>query len=229
MAETVVTDGRANRSARTRTAVVDALLALINDGNLRPTAREVADRAGVSLRSVYVHFDDVESLFVAAAARYFEGLEGLSLALAFDPAADLDERIAALVESRLCRYTAGNNVRRAALLQEPFSPALARAREFGRRAGRAEVDAVFAPELEARTPAQRARLRAAVEVALSAYTWETLASNPEVRSGEVAALMGDLVRAVFAAGWDEPDHPDEPDTPATPDAQRPPQPSTGPA
>lgn len=230
MTETVVTDGRVNRSTRTRTAVVDALLALIDGGNLRPTAREVADQAGVSLRSVYVHFDDVESLFVAAAARYFEGLEGLSLP--FDPTAGLDERIAALVGERLRIYTSGNNVRRAALLQEPFSPALARAREFGGRASRAEIDSVFAPELEARAPAQRTRLRAAVEVALSAQTWETLTSNPDVASGQVAALMRDLVRAVFAAGWDDPGDPGdpgEPDTPATPDTQRPPPTSTGPA
>ena len=69
MAETTVTstepaggDGRASRAARTRIAVVDALLALNEKGNLRPTAREIAAEAGVSLRSIYVHFDDVESL-----------------------------------------------------------------------------------------------------------------------------------------------------------------------
>lgn len=203
-----------NRSARTRTAVVDALLALINEGNLRPTAREVADQAGVSLRSVYVHFDDVESLFVAASARYFEGLQKLHLPC--DPTAALDERIATLVESRLRIYSAGQQVRRAALLQEPFSPALARAREFGRRSGRAEIDTVFAPEFEARAPAERPRLRAALEVALGAGTWDLLTSNPDVAPEDAGALMSDLVRAALSAAWPEPE------------TQRPPQPSTGP-
>jgi TetR/AcrR family transcriptional regulator of autoinduction and epiphytic fitness len=227
VSETVVTDGRVSRSARTRAAVVDALLALINSGNLRPTAREVADEAGVSLRSVYVHFDDVESLFVAAAARYFEGLQGLHIPC--DPTAGLDERIATLVESRLRIYSAGHQVRRAAMLQEPFSPALARARDFGRRSGRAEIDTVFAPELGARAPDQGTRLRAALEVALSANTWETLTSNPDVPSEDVAALMADLVRAALYASWDTRGAPETPETPATPDTQRPPPTSTGPA
>ena len=200
MSETVVTDGRVNRSARTRTAVVDALLSLINGGNLRPTAREVADEAGVSLRSVYVHFDDVESLFVAASARHFEHVQGLHLPC--DPTAPLDQRIATLVESRLGIYTAGAQVRRAAMLQEPFSPALGAAMEYGRRKGRAELDTVFAPELEEVAPAERPRLRAALEVALSNSTWETLTSSPDVSAADVRALMGELApcRAVRLGG-----------------------------
>ena len=197
MSETVVTDGRVNRSARTRTAVVDALLSLINGGNLRPTAREVADEAGVSLRSVYVHFDDVESLFVAASARHFEHVQGLHLPC--DPTAPLDQRIATLVESRLGIYTAGAQVRRAAMLQEPFSPALGAAMEYGRRKGRAELDTVFAPELEEVAPAERPRLRAALEVALSNSTWETLTSSPDVSAADVRALMGELACAVLSA------------------------------
>lgn len=233
MSETVVTDGRVNRSARTRTAVVDALLALINGGNLRPTAREVADKAGVSLRSVYVHFDDVESLFVAASARYFEGLQRQHVPC--DPTASLDERIAAVVESRLRIHSAGHQVRRAAMLQEPFSPALARARDYGRRSARAEIDTVFAAEIEARAPAQRTRLRAALDVALSANTWETLTSSPDVPPEDVAALTEGLVRAALAAPWDAPDVRVAPDdaearaTPATTDTQRPPPTSTPPA
>jgi AcrR family transcriptional regulator len=67
-----VADGRATRAERTRIAVVDALLSLNEQGNLRPTAREIAAEAGVSLRSIYVHFDDVEALFIAAAIRHAE-------------------------------------------------------------------------------------------------------------------------------------------------------------
>ena len=56
-------DGRAARALRTRNRVVDALLDLIDEGDLRPPAADVARRAGVSLRSVYQHFDDLETLF----------------------------------------------------------------------------------------------------------------------------------------------------------------------
>jgi AcrR family transcriptional regulator len=186
-----------NRSTRTRTAVVDALLSLINSGNLRPTAREVADAAGVSLRSVYVHFDDVESLFVAASARHFEHVQEMHLPC--DPTASLDQRIATLVESRQGIYTAGRQVRRAAMLQEPFSPALGAALEFGRRRGRAELATVFAPEFEAVAPSERLRLRAALEVAMSASTWDTLTSSPDVPAADVPALVGGLLRAALSA------------------------------
>ena len=77
MATAPVTDGRSARSQRTRNAVVDALLDLNREGNLRPTAREIAERANVSLRSVYVHFDDLEDLFLAAAKRHAELVSGM--------------------------------------------------------------------------------------------------------------------------------------------------------
>src|SRR3989304_5263636 len=60
-------DGRSARAARTRDAVVEALLTLIEEGDLRPTAQRVAEHARVSLRSVFQHFRDLESLFAAAA------------------------------------------------------------------------------------------------------------------------------------------------------------------
>ena len=52
-------DGRLARSARTRHAVVDALLDLLGEGDLRPTAARIAERAGVSLRIVFHHFEDL--------------------------------------------------------------------------------------------------------------------------------------------------------------------------
>ena len=40
-------DGRVLRGERNRQAIVDALLALYEEGVLRPSANEVAERAGV--------------------------------------------------------------------------------------------------------------------------------------------------------------------------------------
>src|SRR5438477_2779518 len=63
-------DGRLLRSERARAAVVDALLALIEEGNLKPTAPQIAERAGVSLRLVFHHFRDLDDLFITAAERH---------------------------------------------------------------------------------------------------------------------------------------------------------------
>ena len=56
-------DGRTVRAERTREAVVTALLALLEEGELSPTAERVAERAHVSERSIFQHFGDREALF----------------------------------------------------------------------------------------------------------------------------------------------------------------------
>src|SRR5258705_9594197 len=64
-----IADRRVARAVATRTAGVDALLRLLEEGDLRPPAPRIAARAGVSLRSVVHHFAHLESLFAAAADR----------------------------------------------------------------------------------------------------------------------------------------------------------------
>src|SRR3954449_1707672 len=68
----VTGDGRAARSVRTRRAIVDAMRALHHEGDLRPTAPRIAERAGVSVRTVWQHFDDLETLLVEAGRRDLE-------------------------------------------------------------------------------------------------------------------------------------------------------------
>ena len=57
------TDGRFKRSVVTRKKIVDALSMLIRDGFLSPTAEQVASRASVGLRTVFRHFEDMETLY----------------------------------------------------------------------------------------------------------------------------------------------------------------------
>ncbi len=58
-------DGRRQRSERSRQAIINAALALMEEGNLVPTAQQIVDRAEVGLRSFFRHFEDMESLFQA--------------------------------------------------------------------------------------------------------------------------------------------------------------------
>jgi AcrR family transcriptional regulator len=57
------TDGRRQRSEASRGRIVRAMLELISAGNVSPSAEEVAKHAGVGLRSVFRHFDNMESLY----------------------------------------------------------------------------------------------------------------------------------------------------------------------
>jgi AcrR family transcriptional regulator len=62
-------DGRFNRSVVTRQKIVEALSALILEGALTPTAEQVAARAQVGLRTVFRHFEDMETLYREIAAK----------------------------------------------------------------------------------------------------------------------------------------------------------------
>ncbi|GIR71683.1 MAG: hypothetical protein CM15mP74_29340 [Halieaceae bacterium] len=59
-------DGRRQRSERSQTAIIKAALSLMDEGTLVPTAQQIADRAGVGIRSFFRHFADMDSLFLAA-------------------------------------------------------------------------------------------------------------------------------------------------------------------
>ncbi|MFI5033948.1 MAG: TetR/AcrR family transcriptional regulator, partial [Reyranellales bacterium] len=60
----VRTDGRNRRAAETRRKIIAAAKAMIAETSVAPTVVGVAKRADVSVRSVFQHFHDVESLFV---------------------------------------------------------------------------------------------------------------------------------------------------------------------
>src|SRR5215831_968963 len=60
----VRTDGRNRRAAETRRKIIEAAKAMIDETSEAPTVVGVARRADVSVRSVFQHFKDVQSLFV---------------------------------------------------------------------------------------------------------------------------------------------------------------------
>ena len=57
-------DGRRQRSQASRAKIVEAFMALLKEGDPNPSAARVAKRAGVGLRSVFRHFDDMDSLYL---------------------------------------------------------------------------------------------------------------------------------------------------------------------
>lgn len=61
--ETPLADGRRERSRSSRSKIVTAMLDLVGNGDVSPSAARVAELAGVGLRSVFRHFDDMEELY----------------------------------------------------------------------------------------------------------------------------------------------------------------------
>jgi len=165
-----VVDGRLARSARTRRAIVDALRSLHHDGDLLPTAPRVAERAGVSVRTVWQHFDDLEMLFVAAGERDLE--IAMTFLTPIDAGLPLPARIELLVEQRSQMYEEMAPVWRAARLKAPFSPQLRINRDRMVRLGRQQLERLFATELA--TAASAPDLLSALEVVSGWAAWECM-------------------------------------------------------
>jgi len=163
-------DGRVARGARTRLALAEAMISLIEEGDPQPTARRIAARAGVSLRLVFHHFEDLESVLREAVAiqeqRHWRRLVPVPAAL------PLAERIATVVRQRVAVFDAVAPVRRSARLLEHSSATVASETARARTALRLQLRVTFAPELD-RLPAAAARSALdALDVALSWETWE---------------------------------------------------------
>jgi AcrR family transcriptional regulator len=188
------TDGRVQRGARNRAAIVDALLALLEEGDPKPSASDIAARAGVSVRSVFQHYDDLETLYGALVERQTEHV--LEMLPTVDPALPLPSRIDAFVAGRARIFERVTPVRRATLLAAPNSPTLQRALAEAAITHERDVASTFAADLE--RLAAPADARAAVTLATSWEAWDRLrtaqrCSIPKARRAVVTLLNAVLV------------------------------------
>ena len=194
-ATVVPIDGRLARSVRSRTAVADAMLDLLQDNDLQPTAARVAERAGVSLRLVFQHFADLEALYAEVADRQAKRLRPLLIGPT--SAGPLADRVQAFVTRRAQALETIAPVRRAALLRAPFSPVLTQRLQYARRLARAQVDSVFRPELARHAPSTRQELRAALFVATGFSSWEVLRRHQRLPVAQAQRVMARTVRALL--------------------------------
>jgi len=192
-------DGRNLRAERTRAALATAYLDLLTEGDLRPTAERIAERAGVSPRSVFKHFPDREALFAAASEIQERRVREL-VGDPPEPTGPLDERLDAFVDQRARFHEFVAPVRRSALLTEPFSPVIAEKLKMARAAGAAHVDQVFAPELERLSGPERDDLRAALCAIAAWPTWESLRRHQGLTPGRARTILRHMLAAQLDAG-----------------------------
>ncbi|MAI25396.1 MAG: hypothetical protein CMN75_05115 [Spirochaeta sp.] len=143
-----LSDGRLQRSERSREAIVQALLSLVREGAPRPTAERVAEKAGVGIRTVFRHFSDMDSLFV----QLHEKLSAELIPLLGEPQpGTLLERCQALLMNRSIFYERYAPFRKSSELQLWRSPFLQKERE--NEAVRLRKHLVLSlPELDSASP-----------------------------------------------------------------------------
>jgi TetR/AcrR family transcriptional regulator, regulator of autoinduction and epiphytic fitness len=186
-------DGRAARSHRTRRAIIDAMRELHAEGDLRPTALRIAERAGVSLRTIWQQFPDREALLVEALRRDREILR--SMVRKIDPDQPLAARVEAFISQRARICEEMTPTWRAARYQTPFSDQLRRNRGKKTAGGRVELERLFDAELSQLEPGQRQQLTDGLHAITIWAFWESLRTDLGLRPDQAR----DLLRSTFTA------------------------------
>jgi TetR/AcrR family transcriptional regulator of autoinduction and epiphytic fitness len=190
-------DGRTARARRTREAIVDAVLGLLDAGDLRPSVEDIAARAGVSPRSIFQHFGDRETLLRAVGMRQTERVSQIVEHL--PDTGPFDERLEAFVEQRARVLEFITPVRRSALLNEPFSEGSHAGLQAFRAFKRAEAERVFAPELDGLPAGEREEVVRALGAATDWNTWEALRAHQGLSVADARAVMRRTIGALLRA------------------------------
>lgn len=172
MADSPIHDGRRARRERSRAAVVDAMFSLIQEGKLPPSVEDVAERAGVSVSSVFRNFEGLPDLQRRALDSFHSRFE--HLLVVNDATRDRSVRVRSHVRARveLCSEAGGlMRIGRArALDHEPIVDGMARLR--ARLADQTRQR--FASEIAAVTPAAAANLVALVDATTSPEAFDVM-------------------------------------------------------
>lgn len=159
------------RGERTRQRVAEALIELLDEGDPTPTAKSVATRAGVSVRLVFHHFEDMEALYKMVLTvqedRHWSAVRDVPAEL------PLDERIERTVAQRAKLFDAIGSVRRATAALAARRDDVAEAIANGDGLLRSWLQSTFATELD-RAGRERRDVLDAVDAAASWEAWDRL-------------------------------------------------------
>lgn len=184
-------DGRRERSRSSRAKIVAAMLELVGKGDVAPSAARVAELAGVGLRSVFRHFDDMDALY----REMGEVIEAKVLPIFLEvPSGETwKERMLEIADRRakvfetILPYRISGNLKRfqSEFLMQDYKRML--------RLESSTVDAQLPPS--ARSDRLGAR---GIDVILSFQTWRLLRHDQELPVEEARAVVRRLLEDAMA-------------------------------
>lgn len=186
-----VVDGRRLRRQQNRDAVLDALVALWQDDRLTPGSAAIAERAGISARSLFRYFDDTDDLARAAIQRVLSEA-GPLFTVDADPDDPAEHKIEQAVAARLRLFDAIAAGARAGRAVQHDRPVVAAQLHDARTSLREQLRTLFAPELR-----DRPELLPVVDALLSFETRELLREqrlSPAQTSTALVAALTSLLK-----------------------------------
>jgi AcrR family transcriptional regulator len=184
-------DGRRLRSERTKQLIIEAFLALLREQLVMPTAVQIAERAGYSVRSIFERFPDLFALRLAATDYAFAQAAALAPARSVD--ADRPTRLKSQVETR-----AGTCERNIALWRmlsssEDASGELALRLAKSREAAVARLELMFRAELSTLPESERKELLIALEALTDIESWARMRETFQLSFEEACAVWSTAI------------------------------------
>ncbi len=196
---TAAIDGRRQRTQITRKNIIDATIALQNEGNMRPSMQQISARAGVSLRTAFQHFPEKHQLTRAV-------LDELTRAFRVDPPppelaqhSALDARIKRFLDIRTRQLEALTPHRRASNAMIASVPLLQKHRLKVRKRYRDVVATWFAAELDQVPSDSRSKWLTAIATLVDWEMWQSLRTYPTRSVAECKAALALLLTAALSA------------------------------
>lgn len=190
---TISTDGRALRRERNRDAVLDAVIASFEAGDIDPLVDAVAARAGVSNRSIYRYFEDRDHL-IRAAVRHAMHRIVPEMTLGDIGLGSFEQRVGHFVDHHLGLYCRLARIIRAAKHAAVSEPSVAEEFEAGRLVRRRTLLEHFAEEFDPLPTEVRSRTVIAAEMAFQFDAFEFLWTATDGRVDEMRAVLVEHLR-----------------------------------
>ncbi|MBY0583622.1 MAG: TetR/AcrR family transcriptional regulator [Sphingomonas sp.] len=167
------------------------MLELVGAGDIQPSAAKVAEAAGVGLRTVFRHFDDMDSLY----REMSEAIEAKAVPIMLQPfvAEHWRDRVREIAERRVELFEMILPFRISASLKRFQSPFLMQDYRRMLRLERSTVEAVLPADVMA-DPVQTG----ALHLTLNFQCWRSLRHDQELSVADARAVFLRLVDAALA-------------------------------
>ena len=175
-------DGRSARRDRNLEAVVEAAIELIAEGQVAPGVTEIADRAGVSYRSVFRYFPERDDVVAAALSRACDRLESEAAASA-----------GSLPAARVERWERSASIARALRLGAAQSDEVATRLSAHRKAMRNQTKAAYKKQLDKLPKPDQAAAIAGIDLATSFEGYEAFRVDQRMSKPKAIAASERLV------------------------------------
>lgn len=175
----------------TREAIIAATIeTFLSENSFNVTLAAVAERAGITVKTILRHFGNREILIDAAWLRLFEDIKAERVPPPDDPIEAIDVLLA--------HYEKRGDMVLTTLAQENTDHRAKRMSNAGKAGHRTWVENVFAERLPA-TRSDRARLLDVLVVATDVYTWKLLRRDRKLSVSDVRDRMVLMTDSILGA------------------------------